>query len=116
MTDLETAQTCKALGDENRIKIIQMLTKGELCACRLLEALNITQPTLSHHMKILSECALINTRKEGKWSYYSINGERFGEFGNYIKAISTFCPNAATNSTSPTGKSEVQAATGCCGK
>lgn len=88
MTESETATICKAMGDENRIRIIQMLTKGELCACRLLEALNITQPTLSHHMKILSGCSLINTRKDGKWSYYSINCQRFKEFKKYIEGIS----------------------------
>ncbi|NLH64536.1 MAG: winged helix-turn-helix transcriptional regulator, partial [Erysipelotrichaceae bacterium] len=49
MTADDTALICKALGDPNRLKIVQMLTKGEMCACRLLEALSITQPTLSHH-------------------------------------------------------------------
>lgn len=87
MTDKETAQICKALGDENRIKIIQMLTNGELCACKLLETLNITQPTLSHHMKILSDCELVSTRKDGKWSYYSINCKRFKDFKTYFENI-----------------------------
>lgn len=99
MTDLESAKICKALGDENRMKIIQMLTKGELCACKLLEAFNITQPTLSHHMKILSDCALVNTRKDGKWSYYSINCPKFSEFKNYIEAIGcNFAENAEKKS------------------
>lgn len=100
MTVSETAQICKALGDEKRINIIQMLTKGELCACNLLEAFNITQPTLSHHMKILSECKLVNSRKTGKWTYYSINNSQFAEFKNYIEKIiclkeeiKTYCCN-----------------------
>ena len=47
MKEREIAKICKALGDENRVKIIQLLTKGELCACKLLEEFNIGQSTLS---------------------------------------------------------------------
>ena len=65
----------KALSDENRIRILEMLRSGEKCACKLLEELNITQPTLSHHMKILCDSGLVNGRKEGKWMYYSIRCE-----------------------------------------
>ena len=65
----------KALSDENRIRILKMLRSGEKCACKLLEELNITQPTLSHHMKILCDAQLVNSRKEGKWMHYSINCE-----------------------------------------
>lgn len=88
MEESEIAGICKALGDENRVKIIKMLSSGELCACRILEALDITQPTLSHHMKILSDCALVAARKEGKWSYYSVNSGRFSEFKDSISEIS----------------------------
>ena len=62
----------KALGDENRICILKLLRSGEMCACHLLEELNISQSTLSHHMKILCEAGLVTGRKEGKWMYYSI--------------------------------------------
>lgn len=63
----------KALSDETRLKIYNMLAKGELCACKILEEFNITQPTLSYHMKILSESGLVNCRKDGIWKMYSIN-------------------------------------------
>ena len=62
----------KALSDENRIRILRLLQSGEKCACRLLEELNISQPTLSHHMKILCDAEIVNGRKEGKWTHYSI--------------------------------------------
>ena len=62
----------KALGDENRIHILKLLYCGEKCACHLLEELNISQPTLSHHMKILCESGIVISRKEGKWMHYSI--------------------------------------------
>lgn len=61
----------KALSDENRIRILKMLHSGEKCACKLLEELNISQPTLSHHMRILCDAGIVHSRKEGKWTYYS---------------------------------------------
>ena len=84
MNESEIAHICKALGDENRLQIIKMLTGGELCACKILDAFNITQPTLSHHMKILTDCNLVNSRKEGKWTYYSINCKKFSEFKSSV--------------------------------
>lgn len=99
MTDLESAKICKALGDENRMKIIQMLTKGELCACKLLEAFNITQPTLSHHIKILCEAGLVMARKEGKWTYYEIHCCKFKEFKAYFENITCWKDQLAQNKT-----------------
>nr|WP_296838307.1 metalloregulator ArsR/SmtB family transcription factor [uncultured Marvinbryantia sp.] len=70
-----TAIIFKAFCDENRIKILKMLTTGEKCACKLLEEINITQPTMSHHMKILCDSGIVVGRKEGKWMHYSISAE-----------------------------------------
>ena len=67
------AEMFRALGDTNRLLILEMLCKDERCACKILEKFNITQPTLSHHMKILCDCGIVNRRKEGKWMHYSIN-------------------------------------------
>lgn len=74
----------KAFADTNRVLIIEMLSCGELCACKILEKLGITQPTLSHHMKILCDCGLVSGRKDGKWTYYSLNNV---VVNNYISAI-----------------------------
>ena len=73
MDERRTAAVFKALGDENRIRILKLLCTGEKCACHLLEALEISQPTLSHHMKILCDAELVTGRREGKWMHYSIN-------------------------------------------
>ncbi len=81
---MDVALICKALGDNNRLKIVQMLSKGELCGCHLLEEFEITQPTLSHHMKILCDSGLVNDRKEGKWHHYSINCDTLNEFKGFI--------------------------------
>lgn len=72
----EYVSVFKALADETRLKIIQMLSSGELGACNILEEFNITQPTLSYHMKILTECGLVKGVKEGSWMKYTINNER----------------------------------------
>lgn len=69
----ETAKVFKALGDPNRLMIIEMLQNGEMCACQLLDELNIGQSTLSHHMKSLCGSGVVNCRREGKWMYYSLN-------------------------------------------
>ena len=66
----------KALSDETRLKILSMLSAKELCACKILEAFNITQPTLSYHMKILVDTGLINAVKEGPWVKYSVNEKK----------------------------------------
>ncbi|MDF2612273.1 MAG: putative transcriptional regulator [Clostridia bacterium] len=69
----ENSKVIKALADSNRLKIMDILSCGEKCACDLLEEFQFTQPTLSHHMKVLMECGLVNCRKEGLWSHYSLN-------------------------------------------
>lgn len=68
----EATDIFKALSDENRIKILMLLRSGEKCACKLLEALQISQPTLSHHMKILCDAGLVTGRREGKWIHYTV--------------------------------------------
>lgn len=78
---------CKALADENRLKIVSMLTRGEECACKILEQFEITQPTLSHHMKILEGCNLVSSRKDGKWTYYSLDCKTLGEFRDFIGGL-----------------------------
>ena len=74
-TEKEMALVFKALSDENRIRILRLLHGGEKCACKLLEELDISQPTLSHHMKILCDAGIVTGRKEGKWIHYSMCGE-----------------------------------------
>lgn len=80
-------QVFKALGDETRLKIIEMLSCGELCACDILESFNITQPTLSYHMKILTDSGLVKARKDGSWMRYSNNEpliQEIREFWDFI--------------------------------
>ena len=70
----------KALADPKRLRIVDMLSCGELCACKILEKFHITQPTLSHDMKVLSNAGIVVVRREGKWMYYSLNKETLQKF------------------------------------
>lgn len=69
----DSALIFKAMSDETRLKIIDMLSCDELCACDILEEFEITQPTLSYHMKILTESGLVLARKDGAWTRYTLN-------------------------------------------
>ena len=69
---LENAKIFKAFCDETRLKVLSLLQSGEKCACVLLEKVNVRQPTLSHHIKILVESGIVTARKEGKWKYFSL--------------------------------------------
>jgi ArsR family transcriptional regulator len=83
----EYAAVFKALSDETRLKIIDMLSCGELCACEILEAFSISQSTLSYHMKILSECELVNGVRDGAWMRYTVNKERVDALQTFITHI-----------------------------
>ncbi len=85
----KTAVIFKAFCDENRIRILQLLLDGEKCACKLLEEMNITQPTLSHHMKTLLDSGIVEGRKEGKWMHYSISSDGVEYAGKCFKALTT---------------------------
>ena len=74
----------KALGDESRVKIFDMLKSGELCACKVLEEFNITQPTLSYHMKILCDSGLVRGRRDGIWMRYTINKAAYDDLKAFL--------------------------------
>lgn len=87
LSNKRAAAAFKALGDENRIKILLLLKSGELCACKLLEELNISQPTLSHHMKILCDSGIVIGRRDGKWTHYSISSEGIRLLREYLSGL-----------------------------
>lgn len=79
----------KALSDETRVKIFDMLSQGELCACKILEEFNITQPTLSYHMKTLCDSGLVDSKKDGVWMKYSINRDSLEKLRELFESISS---------------------------
>ena len=83
----ETVKMLKALSDENRFKIFNILIDGETCACELLEDFDISQPTLSRHMKILVDSGLVKARKDAQWVRYSINPEALKQLQTYFNSF-----------------------------
>ena len=77
----------KALGEINRLKIVDMLSSGEKCACIILESFNFTQPTLSHHMKVLMDSGIVKCRKEGTWIHYSLDKELCADVLDFLRDI-----------------------------
>lgn len=76
----ECKKILKALADDTRLQIFEMLRGGTLCGCKILEQLKITQPTLSHHMKVMCDCGLVTVEKDWKWNHYSLNCEALDKF------------------------------------
>jgi ArsR family transcriptional regulator len=71
----ELAGTLKALADPTRLRLLSMVAAhqgGEACVCELTEPLGLTQPTISHHVKILVDAGILTGEKRGKWTYYAL--------------------------------------------
>ena len=81
---IKNAKIFKALSDQNRLKILHILSGGERCGCELLNHFNFTQPTLSHHMKVLIDCGLVYSRKAGTWNHYSLIEENTSELVKFL--------------------------------
>lgn len=101
MDEKKTAVIFKAFCDENRIRIIEQLRSGEKCACKLLEEIKVTQPTLSHHMKILCDAGIVVGRKEGKWTHYSISEQGVKQAERCLRQLTTL---DVENENEPCGK------------
>lgn len=71
----DNANVFKAISDENRLKILELLQQGEKCGSELLETVSIGQSTLSHHLKLMCVSGIVKSRKSGTATYYSINPE-----------------------------------------
>lgn len=85
----EHAKVFKALCDEKRLKILELLRGGEKCACVLLEQLDLGQSGLSYHMKILVESGIVESRQEGKWTHYKISEAGSARAGALLKELTT---------------------------
>jgi ArsR family transcriptional regulator len=83
----EYLRVFRAFTDANRFRVLELLCEGEQCACVLLEDLDISQPTLSHHMKILCQSGIVKGRKVGSWNYYSINADGCEYASHLLKIV-----------------------------
>lgn len=91
----QQATVFRAFCDENRLRILEMLRSGEMCACKLLENLEIGQSTLSHHMKILCDAGIVTGRVEGKWTHYRISAEGAAHAAELLAAVTAVQANAS---------------------
>lgn len=89
MDNKKMAVIFKAFCDENRLQILQLLKDGERCACSLLDQMQITQPTLSHLMKILCDSGIVIGRKDGKWMHYSISNKGLNDAAVLLTQLKT---------------------------
>lgn len=86
-TTAEYVPVFKALADETRLKIIDMLSCGTMCACDILEEFSISQSTLSYHMRILTESGLVSANRDGSWMRYTLNRQKADELLEFLKII-----------------------------
>lgn len=90
------AKIFKALCDEKRLLILELLRSGEKCACVLIDKMNIGQSALSYHMKILCESGIVSSRQDGKWTHYSLSKKGSEYASKRLLEITT--PNTDTES------------------
>ena len=84
---IEFAKLFKTLGDPIRLQIVDLVSFKEMCACEILEYLQITQSTLSHHMKVLAEVEVVTSSKRATSMYYSINRDKMTELQSTLDKI-----------------------------
>ncbi|MBO4472010.1 MAG: helix-turn-helix transcriptional regulator [Clostridia bacterium] len=84
---VKIAKVFKALSDPKRVKIIDLLSCGEMCGCVLLKCFEITQPTLAHDMKVLTEAGIVTSRREGKKTIYALNMKVLKNFQKQMEGI-----------------------------
>jgi len=91
----------KALGDPVRMRIIRMLAEnGEMCVCKIIPELGMSQPAISHHLAVLKNAGLVHPRKEGLWIYYSIIRSTLREVAlasiyELLETVDSECPHDA---------------------
>ncbi len=78
-----------ALSDPIRLKVIEKLTSNEMCVSDLCKSLNLKQPKLSFHLKILKEAEFVQTRQDGRWIYYQLNAKQFHLIEKYLSKFQT---------------------------
>ena len=83
-----TAQLFKALGDPTRVRIVHLLATSDepVCVCELIEPLGLTQPTVSHHLKKLTDAGLIVREQRGVWAYYTLDEDALSRLGALVEA------------------------------
>jgi ArsR family transcriptional regulator, arsenate/arsenite/antimonite-responsive transcriptional repressor len=86
--ELDLLTECyKAMGDKTRLKILALLKSGELCVCELVDALEMSQPSISQHLRKLKNAKLVTERRQGQWVFYSLDGTLFPFFSECLASL-----------------------------
>ena len=101
------ARSFQALADEKRLRVLELLGGGELCVCELAEALDVSQPLLSFHLRTLREAGLVKARRKGRWVHYSLDRGAIAALGSVAEAVA----EGAYESNDETG---IRARIRCC--
>jgi ArsR family transcriptional regulator, arsenate/arsenite/antimonite-responsive transcriptional repressor len=82
-----TATLFRALADPTRIKIVNLLARSDepVCVCELVPAVELSQPTVSHHLKKLTEAGLLEREQRSKWAFYSLSGEAVERLASLVE-------------------------------
>ncbi|MEW6424877.1 MAG: metalloregulator ArsR/SmtB family transcription factor [Bacillota bacterium] len=89
-----TTEILKALTDGTRLQILLLLSRQEMAVCELIAALKLSQPAVSHHLKILKHARLVKDTREGKWIFYTIDEKNFSA---HAKLLAEFFSNVQAN-------------------
>jgi ArsR family transcriptional regulator len=81
-----TAKVAKALGDPIRMQLVDVLRKhaGKVCVCELVPLFDLSQPTVSHHLKVLREAGIVGSERQGLWAYYYVNPDSLEELSTWL--------------------------------
>lgn len=81
------ARTLKAVADPARLQLLSLIrSRGEACACDLVEPLGLSQPTVSHHLKVLTEAGLLHREQRGQWAWFRADARRLADLGTLFTA------------------------------
>jgi ArsR family transcriptional regulator len=80
------ARVAKALGDPIRMQLADVLRKhaGKVCVCELVPLFDLSQPTVSHHLKVLREAGIVGSERRGLWAYYYVDPDALEEFSSWL--------------------------------
>ena len=93
---MDFVKACKTLGDENRLKMIDLLLNRTYCSRALSRKLNISEPAVSQHMKVLKEAGLVRSEKYGRHMHYLVNREALKEMAEYLEKLTGRAPGICT--------------------
>jgi ArsR family transcriptional regulator len=81
------AQVAKALGDPVRVQLVDVLRKhaGKVCVCELVPLFDVSQPTVSHHLKVLREAGIVGSERQGLWAYYFVMPDALKELSSWLR-------------------------------